>query len=326
MALITMREALRQAMYDEMKRDPMVFLLGEEVAQYDGAYKVSKGLLKEFGENRVVDAPISEAGFAGLGIGAAMTGLRPIIEVMTWNFGILAFDQIINHAAKMHYMSGGQFSIPIVFRGPNGAAHMLSSQHSQNVDPLLANVPGLKVVSVATPYDAKGLLKAAIRDPNPIVFLESEMLYGLKGEVPGDDYLVPIGKACVKHEGGDVTLVTWGKTLHLVLKALKVLQDIDINAEVIDIRTITPLDETLIFESIRKTNRCVIVEENWPFASVGSHISDRIQRHCFDDLDAPVVKVSQEAVPVPYNESLEKKVLPSIQKIIDAVKAVCYRS
>jgi len=323
---MTFREALCQAMKEEMERDKNVFLLGEEVAEYDGAYKVSKGLLEQFGPKRVIDAPISEGGFAGLGIGSAMVGLRPIIEMMTWNFGIQAFDQIINNAAKIRYMSGGQFTVPIVFRGPNGSAHMLSSQHSQNIEPLLSNIPGLKIITVATPYDGKGLLKSSIRDNNPTIFLESEMLYGLKGEIPIQEYLIPIGVGDIKREGNDVTLISWGKALHLTLKAAEELQKINISAEVLDPRTLNPLDTEIIFNSIRKTNRCVIIEDSWPFASVGAQIVDYIQHDCFDFLDAPIERVSQEAVPVPYNETLEKAALPTMEKIITAVKIVSYKN
>ena len=323
MAILTFREALGQAMIEEMERDARVFLLGEEVAEYDGAYKVSKGMLEKFGPQRVIDSPISEGGFAGLGVGAAMAGLRPIIEVMTWNFGIQSFDQIINHAAKMNYMSGGQFPIPIVFRGPNGAAHMLSAQHSQNMDPLLTNIPGLKVISVSTPKDGKGLLKSAIRDDNPVIFLESEMIYGMKGEVPDGEYTIPIGVGDIKQSGKDVTVITWGKITHKTLEACASLAE-QFSIEVIDPRTLVPLDEEMIFQSVRKTHRVVIVEENWPFASVGAQIADRIQRECFDYLDAPVMRVSQEPVPVPYNENLEHHVLPSIEKIVQAIKNVCY--
>ncbi len=324
MKILSMREALGEAMMEEMERDPSVFLLGEEVAEYDGAYKVSKGLLKKFGPRRVIDAPISEGGFAGLGVGAAMSGLRPIIEMMTWNFGIQGFDQIINHAAKMNYMSGGQFAMPLVFRGPNGAAHMLSAQHSQNVDPMISNIPGLKVISVAIPADAKGLLKAAIRDNNPVIFLESEMLYSLKGEVPEGEHIVPIGKGVIRQEGSDVTLITWGKISHTVIQAAKSMAEDGISCEVIDLRTIVPMDEEIIFNSVRKTHRVVVVEENWPFASVGAQIADRIQHECFDELDAPVERVSQEPVPVPYADNLEKIALPSPEKIIAAVKRVTY--
>ena len=326
MALLTMREALGQAMAEEMRKDSSIFLMGEEVAEYNGAYKVSKGLLDEFGSKRVIDSPISEGGFSGLGIGAALTGLRPIIELMTWNFGIQAFDQIINNAAKMRYMSGGQFEVPIVFRGPNGAAHMLAAQHSQNVDPLLTNIPGLKVVSVANSYDAKGLLKTSIRDNNPVVFLESEMLYAHKSEVPEEEYTIPLGKAELKRVGSDVTLITWGKISHKALKAAEECESLNLSVEVIDLRSLRPLDEESIFASVRKTNRCIIVEENWPFASVGSEIAHLVQKECFDDLDAPVLKVSQEDVPVPYAESLEEAVLPSVSKIIHALKEVCYRN
>ncbi|MFK7871625.1 MAG: pyruvate dehydrogenase complex E1 component subunit beta [Oligoflexales bacterium] len=326
MTILTFREALGQAMSEEMERDDRVFLMGEEVAEYNGAYKVSKGLLENFGPRRVIDSPISEAGFAGLGVGAAMAGLRPIIEVMTWNFGIQSLDQIINHAAKMLYMSGGQFSMPMVYRGPNGAAHMLSSQHSQNLDPLLANIPGLKVISVSTPADGKGLLKSAIRDNNPVMFLESEMIYGMKGEVPDGEHLIPIGLADIKRHGQDVTLITWGKITHKALDAAKHLEAQGIDVEVIDLRTLTPLDEDSLFTSIRKTHRAVILEENWPFASVGSQIVDRIQCECFDDLDAPVLRVSQENVPVPYADHLEKCALPSVEKVIHAVKQVTYKT
>ncbi|MBP6217138.1 MAG: pyruvate dehydrogenase complex E1 component subunit beta [Oligoflexales bacterium] len=322
--ILTMREAICEAMAEEMERDSRVFLLGEEVAEYNGAYKASKGLLERFGAERVIDSPISEGGFAGLGVGAAMVGLRPIIEMMTWNFGIQGFDQIINHAAKMHYMSGGQFSIPVVYRGPNGAAHMLSSQHSQNVDPMLSNIPGLKLISVATPKDAKGLLKSAIRDDNPVIFLESEMLYGLKGEVPDGEHLIPIGLGEIKHPGKDVTMISWGKISHTAMKAVEQLEKEGISVELIDPRTLVPLDEELIFNSVRKTHRVVIVEENWPFASVGSQISDRIQYVCFDELDAPIERVSQANVPVPYCEKLEHLVLPSQEQILSAVKQTLY--
>lgn len=324
MAIIQFREALGQAMAEEMRRDPKIFLMGEEVAQYNGAYKVSKGLLDEFGPERVVDSPISEGGFAGLGVGAAMVGLRPIIEMMTWNFGIQGFDQIINHAAKMLYMSAGQFNVPIVFRGPNGAAHMLGAQHSQTVDAMLTNIPGLKVVSPATPYDAKGLLKAAIRDNNPIVFLESELMYSLKGEVPDEEYVIPLGVGDIKRAGRDVTLIGWNKMLHVAMKAAEELAELGIDAEVIDPRTLQPLDDELIFASVRKTHRCVIVDEAWSFAAVSSEIADRIHRHCFDDLDAPVLRVTTDWVPMPYAEHLEEAVFPSAAKVVKAVKEVLY--
>lgn len=322
---LSFREALNEAMCEEMERDPSVFLMGEEVAEYDGAYKVSKGMLKKFGPDRVIDTPITEGGFAGVGVGAAMVGLRPIVEMMTWNFGIQAFDQIINHAAKMNYMSGGQFNIPIVFRGPNGAAHMLGAQHSQNVDPMITNVPGLKVISVATPADGKGLLKSAIRDNNPVIFLESEMMYGMKGEVPEGEHLIPIGKGDIKKPGKDVTLITWGKILHLGMEVANEMEKEGISVELLDPRTLQPLDEELIFASVRKTHRCVILEENWPYASVGAHIADRIQYQCFDDLDAPVERVSQMFIPVPYAENLEHEALPKKDDLIAAIKKVCYR-
>jgi pyruvate dehydrogenase E1 component beta subunit len=326
MAFIQFREALGQAMAEEMARDDRIFLLGEEVAQYNGAYKVSKGLLERFGDRRVIDSPISEAGFAGLGVGAAMAGLRPIIEMMTWNFGVQGFDQIINHAAKMLYMSNGQFHIPIVFRGPNGAAHMLGSQHSQSFDAMLTNVPGMKVISPATPYDAKGLLKSAIRDNNPVIFLESEMMYAFKGEVPDEEYLIPIGVGDIKRPGKDVTIIAWNKMLHLALDAAKELETLGIDAEVVDPRTLQPLDEPLIFASVRKTHRLVIIDEAWDFAATSAQISDRVQRECFDDLDAPVVRVNSLFVPMPYAEELEAAVLPSTQRIVKAVKDVLYVS
>lgn len=320
MAVLSIREALGQAMAEEMRLDREVFLLGEEVAEYDGAYKVSRGLLAEFGSERVIDAPISEAGFAGLGIGAAMAGLRPIIEMMTWNFGIQAFDQIINHAAKIRYMSGGQFKIPIVFRGPNGVAHMLAATHSQYVEPFLTHVPGLIVIAVATPYDAKGLLKSAIRDDNPVIFLESEFMYGNKGEVPDEEYLLPIGKGQIKRTGNLVTIVAWGKMLPLVLQVADEIAGL----EVIDPLTLQPLDEELIFTSVRKTHRLVVVEEAPGFAAVGAQIADRVQYRCFDDLDAPVTRVSGEFVPVPYAEHLERAALPSPAKVKEAIKEVLY--
>lgn len=324
MAIISYREALGQAMLEEMERDPSIFLMGEEVAQYNGAYKVSKGLLDKFGPRRVWDAPISEGGFAGLGVGAAMAGLRPIIEMMTWNFGIQALDQIINHAAKMNYMSGGQFKMPIVFRGPNGAAHMLGAQHSQALEPLLTNIPGLKVVTSSTPYDGKGLLKSAIRDGNPIIFLESEMMYGMKGEVPEEEYLIPLGVGAVKRAGRDVTIIAWNKVYHKVMEAAELLAKDGIDVEVIDPRTLQPLDEDLIYNSIRKTHRVLVVEEAWGFGSVGAQISDLVQRNCFDELDAPVLRVTNEFVPMPYNEAQEERVMPSVERIVRAVKDLLY--
>lgn len=326
MAVLSYREALNQAMTEEMERDPTVFLMGEEVAEYDGAYKVSKGMLKQFGPKRIWDAPISEGGFAGLGVGAAMVGLRPIIEMMTWNFGIQAFDQIINHAAKMLYMSGGQYNVPIVFRGPNGAAHMLGAQHSQAIEPFLTNVPGLIVVSPSTPYDGKGLLKSAIRDNNPVIFLESEMMYGWKGEVPEEEYLIPLGKGDIKRQGKDVTIICWNKVYHKVAEAAEQLAADGIDVEILDPRTLLPLDEELIYASVAKTHRVVIVEEAWGFASVGAQIADCIQENCFDDLDSPVLRVTNEFVPMPYNEAQEERVMPSLERIKEAVHKVMYRS
>jgi pyruvate/2-oxoglutarate/acetoin dehydrogenase E1 component len=324
MAIVQFREALNQAMTEEMQRDESVFLMGEEVAEYDGAYKVSKGMLEKFGPQRVWDSPISENGFAGLGVGAAMAGLRPIIEMMTWNFGIQAMDQIINHAAKMLYMSAGQFPIPMVFRGPNGAAHMLGAQHSQFLEPMLTNVPGLKVIAPATPYDGKGLLKAAIRDDNPIIFLEREIMYAEKGEVPDEEYIVPIGEGDVKRVGSDVTLVTWSRMVGFCEKAAEILAGEGIDVEIIDPRTLQPLDEDMIFESVRKTHRAVVVEEAWGFASVGAEICDRIQRHCFDDLDAPVLRLSSKFTSMPYNEHMEEIVLPNVENIVSSVKEAMY--
>lgn len=323
---LTYREALREAMAEEMERDERVFLMGEEVGHYNGAYKVSEGLLDRFGERRVVDTPIAETGFAGVGIGAAMVGLRPVIEFMTWNFSLCAFDQLVNNAAKLRYMSGGQLTLPIVFRGPGGAAHQLAAQHSQVVENLYAYVPGLKVVSPATPYDAKGLLKSAIRDENPIVFIEGEVLYGRKGPVPDEEYTIPLGKGDVKREGTDVTLIAWSKMAHVAQDAATELAKNGVEAEVIDPRTIRPLDEELILKSVKKTNRCVIVEEGWPFAGAGAEIAYRVTNKMFDYLDAPVVRVTGEDVPMPYAKNLEHLVLPNVEKVVTAVKTVLYRS
>lgn len=323
---LTYREALREAMAEEMERDERVFLMGEEVGHYNGAYKVSEGLLDRFGERRVVDTPIAETGFAGVGIGAAMVGLRPIIEFMTWNFSLCAFDQLVNNAAKLRYMSGGQVSLPIVFRGPGGAAHQLAAQHSQVVENLYAYVPGLKVVTPSTPYDAKGLLKSAIRDDNPIVFIEGEVLYGRKGQVPEEEYMIPLGKGDAKREGKDVTVIAWSKMVSVALDAATELAKNGIEVEVIDPRTIRPLDEALILRSVKKTNRCVIVEEGWPFAGAGAEISYRVTSGAFDYLDAPVVRVTGEDVPMPYAKNLEHQVLPGIEKVVAAVKSVLYRS
>src|SRR5215217_5944225 len=288
MRTIQFRQALREALSEEMRRDERVFLMGEEVAQYNGAYKVSQGMLDEFGPRRVLDTPIAELGFAAIGVGAAMNGLRPVVEFMTWNFAILAADQIVNHAAKMVSMTGGQFSCPIVFRGPNGSAGQLGAQHSQAFENWYANIPGLKVISVSNPYDAKGLLKSAIRDNDPVVFLESEVMYGDLAEVPDEEYLIPIGKAAVKREGTDVTIVSFNKMMKVALGAAEELEKEGISAEVIDLRTIRPLDWMTILESVKKTNRLVIVEEQWPFASISSEITYRIQKEGFDYLDAPI--------------------------------------
>ena len=325
MQQLSLRDALNQAMVEEMERDPSIFLMGEEVAEYNGAYKVSKDMLKRFGFPRVVDSPISEAGLAGLGVGAAMVGLRPIIEMMTWNFAIQAFDQIINHAAKMHYMSGGQFKVPLVIRGPHGAAHMLGAQHSQCVDHMLVNVPGLIVVSSAIPKDAKGLLKSAIRSDNPVMFLESELLYGKMGDVPDGEYTIPLGVGEIKREGTDVTLVAWNKMVYLALELAEEMEKEGISIEIIDPRTLLPLDENMIFDSVRKTNRLVVLEEGWGVASIGTHIVDRVVKECFDDLDAPPERVTNHFVPMPYNERLEHETLPNLEKARAAIQKVLYR-
>ena len=324
MSLITFREALRAAMDEEMERDDAVILMGEEVGQYNGAYKISQGLLEKYGPERVIDTPISEEGFTGIGIGAAMAGLRPIVEWMTLNFSLQAMDQIISNAAKMRYMSGGQFSVPVVFRGPNGPAEYLGAQHSQALQSIYAHFPGLKVVAPSTPADGKGLLKASIRDDNPVLFLESEMMYGVKGEVPDGEHLVPLGAAEVKRPGKDVTIVSFSKPVRMVLEAAEALAAQGIEAEVVDLRTIRPLDERTIYDSVMKTNRCVVVDEAWPFASVGSHVAWLVSRNCFGDLDAAVELVSSEDVPMPYNHSLELAAQPSVAKIIEAVKRVMY--
>jgi pyruvate dehydrogenase E1 component beta subunit len=321
---LTYRDALNQALREEMQRDPDVFLMGEEVGVYQGAYKVSRGLLEEFGPMRIVDTPIAELGFAGIGVGAAMTGLRPVIEFMTWNFALLALDQIVNSAAKMLYMSGGQFRMPIVFRGPNGAALQLAAQHSQAWESWLAHIPGLKVVAPATPADAKGLLKAAIRDDNPVIVLEGEMLYNLKGEVPDGEHVVPIGLAEVKRAGTDVTLVCHSKTVAVALKAADQLAAQDVNAEVLDLRSLRPMDESAILESVARTNRCVVVEEGWPFCGIGAQVVDVIQRDAFDHLDAPVLRVTQADVPMPYNKQLERAAKASPDKVVAAARRVLY--
>ncbi|MGH7586652.1 MAG: pyruvate dehydrogenase complex E1 component subunit beta [Gemmatimonadales bacterium] len=325
MAVLTYRDALNQALREEMQRDDRVFLMGEEVAEYNGAYKVSRGLLDEFGPRRVVDTPIAELGFAGIGVGAAMVGLRPVIEMMTWNFALLAIDQIVNAAAKMRYMSGGQVGVPIVFRGPGGAALQLAAQHSQAFESWYAHIPGLKVLAPATPADAKGLLKSAIRDDNPVVFIEGEMLYNMKGEVPEDgDLVVPIGAAEVKRPGADVTLICHSKTVTVALKAADQLAGEGVNAEVLDLRSIRPLDEAAILGSVARTHRCVVVEEGWAFAGVGAQVVDLIQREAFDELDAPVLRVTQADVPMPYNKHLEKAAKADVPKTVAAVKRVLY--
>jgi pyruvate dehydrogenase E1 component beta subunit len=324
MPVITYRDALNQALFEEMRRDDRVFIMGEEVGVYQGAYKVSKGLLQEFGEMRVVDTPITELGFAGVGVGAAMVGLRPIIEFMTWNFALLALDQVVNSAAKMLYMSGGQYNIPMVFRGPNGAALQLSAQHSQAWESWLAHIPGLKVVAPGTPYDAKGLLKSAIRDDNPVIVLEGEMLYNTKGEVPEEEYTIPIGKADIKREGDQCTIVTFGKMVLVAMQVADQLAKEGISVEVVDLLSLRPMDTEAIAESIRKTNRAVVLEEGWEVAGMGAQIVDVIQRECFDDLDAPVLRVHQADVPMPYAKNLEKAAKPDAPKTIAAIKKVMY--
>jgi pyruvate dehydrogenase E1 component beta subunit len=324
MPTLTYRDALNQALREEMARDPDIFLMGEEVGVYQGAYKVSRGLLEEFGPTRVVDTPITELGFAGVGIGAAMAGLRPVIEFMTWNFALLAIDQIVNNAAKLRYMSGGQVKMPIVFRGPCGAALQLGAQHSQNFESMYANVPGLKVVMPATPADAKGLLKSAIRDPDPVVFMEGEMLYNTKGEVPEGEHLVPLGVAEVKRPGDQVSLISWGKTVSVALKAAEQLEAEGVSAEVVDLRTIRPLDLEQLLTSVRKTHRAVVVEEGWYFAGVGAQVVDEIQKAAFDELDAPVRRVNGADVPMPYNKHLEKAAKASAETVVAAARQALY--
>lgn len=322
---IQFREALREAMNEEMRRDEKVFLMGEEVAEYNGAYKVSQGMLDEFGPERVIDTPIAELGFAGLGVGAAMNGLRPIIEFMTFNFSLVAIDQIINAAAKMMSMSGGQFPIPIVFRGPTGNAGMLSSQHSQNFENWFANTPGLKVVVPSNPYDAKGLLKTSIRDNDPVIFMESELMYGDKGEVPEEEYLIEIGKAKIVREGADVTLVSFGKMMKIALEAADELAKDGTKAEVIDLRSVRPIDYACLIESVKKTNRMVVVEEAWPLASISSELAYYIQRHAFDYLDAPVQRITSMDVPLPYAPTLIEAILPNVKRTLEAVNSVMYK-
>ncbi|MBK9981431.1 MAG: pyruvate dehydrogenase complex E1 component subunit beta [Saprospiraceae bacterium] len=322
---LALRDAIREAMVEEMRLDDSIFLMGEEVAEYNGAYKVSKGMLDEFGPRRVIDTPIAELGFAGIGVGAAMNGLRPIIEFMTWNFAVLAFDQIVNNAAKTLAQSAGNFSCPIVFRGPSGSAGQLAQQHSQSFESWLANCPGLKVISIIDPADTKGLMKSAIRDNDPVCFMESESMYGFKGEVPEGEYLVPIGKAAIRREGKDVTIVSFNKMMEVVKKAAEELAKDGISAEVIDLRTIRPLDYETIINSVRKTNRLVVVDESWPFASISSEVSYAVQRHAFDYLDAPVIRVNSADTSLPYAPTLVDEWLPNPTKVIAAVKAVMYR-
>lgn len=324
MSVLTYRDALGTALREEMQRDDRVFLMGEEVGVYQGAYKVSKGLLQEFGEMRVVDTPITELGFAGVGVGAAMVGLRPVIEFMTWNFALLALDQVVNSAAKMLYMSGGQFPMPIVFRGPNGAALQLSAQHSQAWESWLAHIPGLKVVTPGTPHDAKGLLKAAIRDDNPVIVLEGEMLYNTKGEVSEDDYIIPIGVADLKREGEHCSIITNGKMVLVAMQVADQLAKDGIRCDVVDLRTVRPMDVAAITASVKKTNRAVVLEEGWELCGIGAQVVDYIQRECFDWLDAPVIRVHQADVPMPYAKNLERLAKPDVAKTIAAVRKVLY--
>ena len=325
MRQIQFREALREAMQEEMRRDENVFLIGEEVAEYNGAYKVSEGMLAEFGEKRIIDTPIAELGFAGIAVGAAMNGLRPIVEFMTFNFSLVAIDQIINAAAKMNSMSGGQFSCPMVFRGPTGSAGQLGAQHSQNFENWFANTPGLKVVVPSNPYDAKGLLKASIRDNDPVIFMESEQMYGLKWEVPEDEYIIPLGQAHVVQEGSDVTIVTFGKMMRVVELAVKELEDKNISVEVIDLRTVRPIDYDTLLTSIKKTNRMVVVEEAWPLASISSEITYWVQKEAFDYMDAPIKRVTSRDTPLPYAPTLVEAYLPSVERVVAAVDSVLYR-
>jgi pyruvate dehydrogenase E1 component beta subunit len=324
MAVISYREALNQAMREEMERDANVFIMGEEVGHYNGAYKVTQGLLQRFSERRIVDAPIAEMGFAGIGVGAAMVGLRPIIEFMTFNFSLVAIDQIVNNAAKIFQMSGGQFNIPIVFRGPGGPAVQVGSQHSQSLESYYAHVPGLKVVMPSTAYDAKGLLKSAIRDENPVVFIEGETLYNTTWEVPDGDDLIPIGVADIKREGKDITLIAWSKMVWTCLDAAKVLAEEGIECEVVDPRTLRPLDVDTLAASVNKTGRCVIVEVGWPVAGFGAEVAYQMQRHCMDALDAPIERVTSDDVPMPYAKNLEDEVQPQVHDVVAAVKRALY--
>jgi pyruvate dehydrogenase E1 component beta subunit len=325
MPVFQFREALNQAMSEEMERDDRVYLMGEEVAEYDGAYKVSQGMLKRFGPRRIIDAPISEEGFSGIGIGSAMVGLRPIIEFMTFSFSIVAIDQIVNNAANMRYMSGGQFAVPIVFRGSSGMAGCLAATHSHRLEAWYAQIPGLTVVLPATPADAKGLLKSAIRSDDPVIFIEHENLYGDRGEIPEGEHLVPIGKADVKRPGADVTLITYSRSLKTTLAAVEKLTEEGIDPEVIDLRTIRPLDMETLLGSVVKTHRAVIIEEDWPYCGLGAGIADRLTQAVFDELDAPIRRVAAKDAPIPYNRALEASMLPSVDRIVAAVHDVLYR-
>lgn len=325
MRVLQFREALREAMTEEMRRDPDVFLMGEEVAEYNGAYKVSEGMLAEFGPERVWDTPISELGFAGVGVGAGMLGLKPIIEFMTFNFAMLAIDQVVNGAAKIYSMSGGQYTCPIVFRGPNGSAGQLAQQHSQCFENWYANVPGLKVVVPSTPRDGKGLLKAAIRDPNPVVFMESEVMYGIKGEVPeSSEFIIPIGKADIKRPGKDITIISFGKMVPIALEACEELKKMGVEAEMIDLMSIRPIDYDTLVSSVKKTNRCVIVEESWPLASISGDLAYMIQKRAFDYLDAPVLRVTGRDTPLPYAPTFIEAFLPNTKRIIEAARQALY--
>lgn len=325
MRVIQFREALREAMNEEMRKDENIFLMGEEVAEYNGAYKVSQGMLEEFGEKRIIDTPIAELGFAGIAVGAAMNGLRPVVEFMTFNFSLVAIDQVINAAAKMYQMSGGQFNIPIVFRGPTGSAGQLGAQHSQAFENWYANCPGLKVVVPSNPADAKGLLKSAIRDNDPVIFMESEQMYGDKGEVPEEEYLIPIGKAAVKREGTDVTIVSFGKIMKVALATAEELEKENISCEVIDLMTVRPIDYDTIVESVKKTNRLVIVEEAWPLASISTEITYMVQKRAFDYLDAPIQRICTADVPLGYAPTFVQEFLPNVERVTKAIKAVLYK-
>jgi pyruvate dehydrogenase E1 component beta subunit len=325
MRVIQFREALREAMNEEMRRDKDIFLIGEEVAEYNGAYKVSQGMLEEFGEKRIIDTPIAELGFAGIAVGAAMNGLRPIVEFMTFNFSLVAIDQVINSAAKMYQMSGGQFNMPMVFRGPTASAGQLGAQHSQAFENWYANCPGLKVVVPSNPYDAKGLLKTAIRDNDPVIFMESEQMYGDKGEVPEEEYLIPIGKAVIKREGTDVTIVSFGKIIKVAYAAADELAKDGINVEIIDLRTVRPIDYDMVIESVKKTNRLVIVEEAWPLANISTEITYMVQKRAFDYLDAPIIRINTADTPLGYAPTFVEAFLPSVKQVMDAVKSLMYK-